>query len=43
MDHVVIYISLIVAVAPMLAMLFFIWWLDRYDREPLRYVFGAYL
>jgi protease PrsW len=34
---------LIVAVAPMLALLFFIWWVDRYDREPLKYVLGAFL
>ena len=43
MDHVIIFVSLVVAVSPVLAILFFIWWLDRYDREPLKYVFGAYL
>lgn len=42
-NHVIIFVSLVVAVAPMIAMVFFIWWLDRYDREPLKYVFGAYL
>lgn len=43
MNHVVIFVSLIVAVTPMVAMLIFIWWVDRYDREPLKYVFGAFL
>lgn len=39
----IIFISLVVAVAPMVAMLSFIWWVDRYDREPLRYVFDCFL
>ena len=43
MNHVIIFVSLIVAVTPMVAMLIFIWWVDRYDREPLKYVFGAFL
>ncbi len=42
MEIFVLYVSLVMAVAPMLAMLFFIWWVDRYDREPLRYVIGAF-
>ena len=43
MGQTIIFVSLIVAVAPMVAMLFFIWWVDRYDREPLKYVFAAFL
>ena len=43
MDHAIIFVSLIVAVAPLVALLFFIWWVDRYDREPLKYVFAAFL
>lgn len=43
MDHTIIFVSLIVAVAPVMAILFFIWWVDRYDREPLGYVFAAFL
>lgn len=43
MDHVIIFVSLIAAAAPVLAVLFFIWWVDRYDREPLGYVFAAFL
>ncbi len=43
MDHAIIFVSLIVAVAPVVAILFFIWWIDRYDREPLKYVFAAFL
>ena len=43
MDHVIIFVSLVMAVAPMVAMLYFIWWVDRYDREPLRFVLAAYL
>ncbi|HVY56106.1 MAG TPA: PrsW family intramembrane metalloprotease, partial [Thermodesulfobacteriota bacterium] len=43
MDHVIIFISLITAAAPVIAILFFIWWVDRYDREPLGYVFAAFL
>lgn len=43
MDHAIIFVSLIVAVAPVMAVLFFIWWVDRYDREPLGYVFAAFL
>ena len=43
MDHVILFVSLVMAVAPMVAMLYFIWWLDRYDREPLRFVLAAFL
>ncbi|MEW6143394.1 MAG: PrsW family intramembrane metalloprotease [Thermodesulfobacteriota bacterium] len=43
MDHAIIFVSLIVAVAPMVALLFFIWWVDQYDREPLKYVFASFL
>lgn len=43
MDHVIIFVSLIAAAAPVLAVLFFIWWVDRYDREPLGYVLAAFL
>lgn len=43
MDHVILYVSLVMAVAPMVAMLYFIWWVDRYDREPLRFVLAAFL
>ena len=43
MNQVIVFVSLIVAVTPMVAMLIFIWWVDRYDREPLKYVFGAFL
>jgi RsiW-degrading membrane proteinase PrsW (M82 family) len=39
----IVFISLVVAVAPMAAMLFFIWWVHRYDRKPLRYVFGSFI
>lgn len=43
MNHAIVFVSLAVAVAPMLALLFFIWWVDRYDREPLKYILGAFL
>jgi RsiW-degrading membrane proteinase PrsW (M82 family) len=43
MSPTILFVSLVIAVAPMVAMLFFIWWMDRYDREPLRYVFGSFL
>ena len=43
MDHVIVFVSVVMAAGPMLAMLFFIWWVDRYDREPLRFVFIAFL
>lgn len=39
----IIFISLVVAIAPMVRMLFFIWWVDRYDREQLRYVLGSFI
>ena len=39
----IVFISFVIAVAPMLGMVFFIWWIDRYDREPLRYVFLSFL
>ena len=39
----IVFISFVIAVAPMIAMVFFIWWVDRYDREPLRYVFLSFL
>lgn len=42
MDHVIVFVSLVVAIAPMMAILLFIWWIDRYDREPLKYVFIAF-
>ena len=42
MDHVIVFVSLVVAIAPMMAILLFIWWIDRYDREPLKYVFFAF-
>ncbi|PKL81851.1 MAG: hypothetical protein CVV24_13175 [Ignavibacteriae bacterium HGW-Ignavibacteriae-3] len=31
--------SLFAAILPMLAYLFLIWWMDRYEREPLQFVF----
>ncbi len=43
MDHVILFVSLVMAVAPMVAMLYFIWWVDRYDREPVRFVLAAFL
>lgn len=43
MDQVIIFVSLVVAIAPIVAVLFFVWWVDRYDREPLGYVFAAFL
>lgn len=43
MDHVILYISLVMAVAPMVGILAFIWWMDRYDREPLRFVLVSFL
>lgn len=42
MDHVIVFVSLVMAIAPVLAGLLFVWWIDRYDREPLKYVFGAF-
>jgi RsiW-degrading membrane proteinase PrsW (M82 family) len=38
----IVFISFVIAVAPMIGMVFFIWWIDRYDREPLRYLFGSF-
>jgi RsiW-degrading membrane proteinase PrsW (M82 family) len=43
MNQAIVFISLVLAIAPMLALLFFIWWVDRYDREPLKYVLVSFL
>ena len=38
-----ILISALAAIVPMLAYLLFIWWFDRYDREPFKLVLQNYL
>lgn len=43
MDFPILYIAIVVSIAPMVALLAFIWWFDRYDREPLRFVLVAFL
>lgn len=35
MSAVFVVLSLVFAVLPMVGLLLFVWWLDRYDREPL--------
>jgi len=35
--------SLFAAIAPMLIYLLFIWWMDRYDREPMLFVFFHFI
>lgn len=39
----IVFISFVIAVAHMIGMVFFIWWIDRFHREPLRYLFGSFL
>jgi RsiW-degrading membrane proteinase PrsW (M82 family) len=38
-----IFISALAAILPMAAYLIFIWWFDRYDREPFKLVLQNYL
>lgn len=38
-----IFISALAAIVPMAAYLVFIWWFDRYDREPFKLVLQNYL
>ena len=35
MSAVLVVLSIVFAVLPMVGLLLFVWWLDRYDREPL--------
>jgi hypothetical protein len=39
----VLIVSVLVAVVPIVGYLTFIWWLDRYEREPLWLVIGTFL
>lgn len=43
MDLPVLYVAIVMSIAPMAALLAFIWWVDRYDREPLRFVLVSFL
>jgi RsiW-degrading membrane proteinase PrsW (M82 family) len=36
-------LSVLFAVVPMLSLLWLVWWLDRYDREPVRLVVATFL
>jgi RsiW-degrading membrane proteinase PrsW (M82 family) len=38
-----IIVSLFAAIAPMLIYMLLIWWMDRYDREPMLFVFFHFL
>lgn len=39
MSGVLVILSIVLAVVPMVGLLLLVWWLDRYDREPL-WLFG---